>query len=72
MNPAWTLGIDHLTGSIEVGKMADIVIWNKHPFSVYTRASIVLIDGEIVYDQKQPIHKSDFELGLQMHWRTLR
>lgn len=64
-NPAKSLGIDDQTGSLEVGKMADIVLWSGDPFSVYTRADQVYVDGALLYDRmrpdKQPI--SDFELG---------
>lgn len=63
-NPAWALGIDHLVGTLETGKFADITIWDGHPLSVYTRTWKVLIDGKVVYDRQKPRHKSDFELGL--------
>jgi imidazolonepropionase-like amidohydrolase len=62
--PAWALGIDHRTGSLEVGKDADVVLWTKDPFSVYASASMVWIDGELTLDRgsKAPPW-SDFELG---------
>jgi hypothetical protein len=45
--------------------MADVVIWNQNPFSVYAKADQVFVDGARVYDRfdvrLQPI--SDFELG---------
>lgn len=63
-NPAWALGIDKDTGTLERGKMADVVVWTGNPFSIYTRASYVFIDGAIVYDAKKPVRPSDFELGL--------
>jgi imidazolonepropionase-like amidohydrolase len=50
-NPAWALGIADETGTIEVGKAADLVLWNGSPFSVYAKATRVLIDGRTVYDR---------------------
>ncbi len=64
-NAAKALGIADQTGSLETGKMADLVIWNRDPFSVYAKADQVFIDGALVFDRfdqsKQPL--SDFELG---------
>jgi len=51
INPAMQLGIDKRTGSIEVGKDADIAIWNAHPFSVYSRVETTMIEGEILFDR---------------------
>ena len=66
INPAKALGIDKATGSIEAGKNADVVIWSGDPFSVYSRAERVFIDGALVYDRndssKQP--RRDFTLGI--------
>jgi len=64
-NPAKALGIDDRTGSLEAGKMADVVIWSGNPFSVYARAAQVFIDGALVYDRNNPDLQpvSDFELG---------
>ena len=66
-NAAKSLGILGQTGTIEPGKMADIVIWNGNPFSVYAMADQVFIDGALVYDRSDPEYQpvSDFELGLQ-------
>lgn len=55
INPAIQLGIDKRTGSIEVGKDADIVIWNVHPFSVYSHPETTMIEGEIYFDRKKDI-----------------
>jgi imidazolonepropionase-like amidohydrolase len=64
-NPAKALGIDKKTGSLKPGKMADLVLWNGNPLSVYTRPEKVWIDGAMLYDagdpKKRPV--SDFELG---------
>jgi imidazolonepropionase-like amidohydrolase len=63
-NPAWALGIDEQTGTLEKGKMADVVIWDQNPFSVYARATQVFIDGRQVYDADEPGPPwSDFEVG---------
>jgi imidazolonepropionase-like amidohydrolase len=64
-NPAWVLGIDSLVGTLEPGKMADVVVWSGDPFSVYTKALQVYNDGWLVYDRNDPAHqpRTDFELG---------
>jgi len=51
LNPAKQLGIDKRTGSIEVGKDGDVVIWNTHPFSVYSHPEITMIEGEVYFDR---------------------
>jgi imidazolonepropionase-like amidohydrolase len=64
-NPAWALGIEKEVGTLEQGKRADVAVWNGNPFSVYTLAQQVLVDGELVYDRaKKDPPLSDFELGL--------
>jgi len=64
-NPAKALGILDKTGSLKVGKMADVVLWNGDPFSGYTRPERVWIDGAEMYDSGNPKKRpvSDFELG---------
>jgi imidazolonepropionase-like amidohydrolase len=64
-NPAKALGISDKTGSLKVGKMADVVLWNGNPFSVYTRPERVWVDGAMLYDANDPKRRpvSDFELG---------
>jgi imidazolonepropionase-like amidohydrolase len=57
LNAAKQLGIDKRTGSIEVGKDGDIVIWNVHPFSVYARPEMTMIEGEIYFDRTKDIAK---------------
>jgi imidazolonepropionase-like amidohydrolase len=64
-NPAWALGIDQDTGTLEKGKRADVVVWNGNPFSVYSLAQQVLIDGSVIYDRAgHDVPVSDFELGV--------
>ena len=64
-NPAKALGIFDRTGSLRPGKMADVVLWNANPFSVYARPDRVWIDGALMYDANDPRRRpvSDFELG---------
>jgi len=64
-NPAKALGIFDRTGSLKPGKMADVVLWNDDPFSVYARPERVWIDGAEMYDANDPKKRpvSDFELG---------
>ena len=65
INPAWALGVDKRVGTIEPGKMADLVVWSGHPLSVYTHAEKVFIDGAVAYDiTRRPATPSDFETGL--------
>jgi imidazolonepropionase-like amidohydrolase len=67
INPAKSIGVDRQTGSLEPGKMADLVVWSGNPFSVYSRAEKVYVDGALVYDRADPSHqpRTDFELGLR-------
>jgi imidazolonepropionase-like amidohydrolase len=63
-NPAWALGVDARTGTLEAGKDADVVLWDKSPFSVYASAEKVWVDGVMVYDRvARPRPWSDFEVG---------
>jgi imidazolonepropionase-like amidohydrolase len=64
-NPAKALGLSDRVGTLEPGKMADVVVWNGTPFSVYARADLVYIDGALRFDRSRPESspRSDFLLG---------
>jgi len=54
LNPAWIVGVDDRVGSIEVGKDADLVIWNGYPLSSYGVPEKVMIDGDVYFDRALP------------------
>jgi len=56
-NGALQLGVGNRVGSIEVGKDADIAIWNNHPLSVYANVETTFIDGEVFFDKQQDLAK---------------
>jgi imidazolonepropionase-like amidohydrolase len=64
-NPAWALGIDSTTGTLEPGKAADVVVWSGDPFSVYSKAERVYNAGWLVFDRNDPErqYRTDFNLG---------
>jgi imidazolonepropionase-like amidohydrolase len=64
-NPARAMGIAARTGTLEAGKMADVVLWSGNPFSVYAKAEQVYVDGARVFDINDPSRQatSDFMLG---------
>ncbi len=64
-NPAKAMGILDQTGTLEKGKMADVVVWNGNPFSVYAHAEKVFVDGALMYDRADPklSPRTDFEVG---------
>ncbi|MBZ5548005.1 MAG: amidohydrolase [Acidobacteriia bacterium] len=53
LNAAWIVGVDDRVGSIDVGKDADLVIWDGYPLSSYGVPEKVLIDGEVYFDRSQ-------------------
>lgn len=52
LNPAKQLKIDNRVGSIDVGKDADLAIFNGHPFSIYSHVEMTLIEGNVFFDRK--------------------
>jgi imidazolonepropionase-like amidohydrolase len=66
INPAKAIGVDQWTGSLEVGKMADVVLWSGDPFSIYSQPLQVWTDGALLFDRKDKSRQpaTDFELGL--------
>jgi len=51
INPAKMLHLDKYVGSIEVGKDADVVIWNANPLSVYASVDYTFIDGALYFER---------------------
>jgi imidazolonepropionase-like amidohydrolase len=50
LNPAIQLGIEKRVGSIDVGKDADLAIYNHDPLSAYAVVQKTLIDGRVYFD----------------------
>jgi len=55
LNQAKQLGIDNRVGSIEVGKDADLVVFDKFPLSDFAKVEKVLIDGKVYFDRETDI-----------------
>jgi imidazolonepropionase-like amidohydrolase len=55
LNPAKQLGIDNRVGSIEAGKDADLVVYDKYPLSDFAKVEKVLIDGNVYFDRDQDV-----------------
>ncbi|MEM7675109.1 MAG: amidohydrolase family protein [Myxococcota bacterium] len=67
LNPATVLGIEDRAGSIQKGKMADLVVWDGHPLSIYARPQQVYIDGVAVFSRDEPYDSwSDFDVGTEV------
>ena len=65
-NPAKSLGILDQTGTLDTGKDADVVIWSGNPFSIYTKAEQVYIDGALAFDKATNfMPHTDFDLGVK-------
>ena len=59
LNPAMQLGIDKRVGSIDVGKDADLVIYNHDPLSAYAVVQKTLIDGRVYFDRQRDISERE-------------
>lgn len=55
LNPAKEIRLDHRIGSIDPGKDADLVLFNGHPFSIYSRPEMTLIEGTVYFDRKKDL-----------------
>lgn len=63
LNPARAIGVADRTGSLTVGKAADVVVWSADPLTTYAVAERVYIDGALVHERGRDTTPSDFELG---------
>jgi len=59
LNPAKQIKMDGRIGSIDVGKDADLAIFNAHPFSIYARVEMTLIEGEVYFDRKEDLKRRE-------------
>ena len=59
LNPAKQLKIDNRVGSIDVGKDADLVIFNGHPFSIYSRPEVTMIEGTVYFDRREDARRRE-------------
>ena len=53
INPATMLHVANRTGSIKVGKDADLVLWSDHPLSIYAKAEKTIVDGIVYFDREK-------------------
>jgi imidazolonepropionase-like amidohydrolase len=60
INPATMLRVADRTGSIKVGKDADIVIWSDHPLSIYAKAEKTIVDGIIYFDREKDAQQQQY------------
>jgi imidazolonepropionase-like amidohydrolase len=66
INPARELGLDRRMGSIEVGKDADIALFNGHPLDAFARCELALIDGEVTFQRPEPEGKLGTRPGVSL------
>jgi imidazolonepropionase-like amidohydrolase len=58
LNGAKQLGIEKRTGSIEVGKDADLAVFNGHPLNAYSRVEMTLVEGEVYFQRSRAMKPS--------------
>ncbi|MEY2624644.1 MAG: amidohydrolase [Gammaproteobacteria bacterium] len=73
-NAARVIGLDSKIGTLEVGKMGDVVVWNGNPFSVYALTEKIYVDGALRFDRAAPRAQpeSDFLLGQPAYEGVIR
>jgi imidazolonepropionase-like amidohydrolase len=73
-NAAQAIGLEARIGTLEKGKMGDVVVWNGNPFSVYALAEQVYVDGALRFDRAAPraLPESDFLLGQPAYEGVIR
>ncbi len=59
LNPAKMLHVAQRTGSIKVGKDADVVLWNNNPLSTYAKAEMTFVEGVKFFDLQEDVKKRD-------------
>jgi len=59
------LGVQNRVGSLEVGKDADVAIWDADPLSVYAKVDQTYIDGEKFFDRQQDLARRDSLVALK-------
>lgn len=59
INPAKLLHVDDRTGSIRIGKDADVVLWSENPLSVYAKAEKTWVDGILFFDRAEDLKRQD-------------
>lgn len=59
LNPAKMLHIDNRTGSLKVGKDADVVLWSDNPLSIYARTLQTYVDGVCLYDETRDLEQHE-------------
>ncbi|MCX6197726.1 MAG: amidohydrolase family protein [Bacteroidetes bacterium] len=59
LNPAKMLHLDKQTGSIKVGKDADVVVWSANPLSIYAKAEKTFVDGILFFDIEKDLQKRE-------------